>query len=68
MKEHKHKPAAPNTPQADPFCARQIQRGLTLVPYRARNGQGEWMWCSAWVRLQPGESVSAAASRCTGLG
>ena len=50
---------------ADSFTARQLQKGLTLVPYWGRSADGRRIPCSAWVLLRPGESVSDAAHRLT---
>ena len=52
---------------SDSFTARQLAKGLTLVPYWGRSEDGLRIPCSAWVRLRPGESVSDAAHRLTNI-
>lgn len=47
----------------DTFAARQLAKGLTLVPYWGRSADGHRIPCCAWVRLRPGEGIADAARR-----
>lgn len=53
-----------NRPPQDSFAARQLARGLTLVPYRFIKDGVRIPGCQ-WVRLRPGETLSDAAQRLT---
>lgn len=64
MKQNNPTPP-PHAPNAGSPEARQLQKGLTRVPYWGRSEDGRRIPCGAWVLLRPGESVSDAAHRLT---
>ena len=47
----------------DTFEARQLAKGLTLVPCWGISKDGRIIPCCKWVRLKPGETLSEAAHR-----